>query len=102
MKTDQQIKVLLSSLALNIIDERQVLIQRLANLPNVIAIAQTFGSPKLIRGLKLSNKVVNADLPELEYRQDRVFYQEQELGKIQILYKSVSYTHLTLPTNREV
>jgi len=88
MKTDQQIKVLLSSLALNIIDERQVLIQRLANLPNVIAIAQTFGSPKLIRGLKLSNKVVNADLPELEYRQDRVFYQEQELGKIQILYKS--------------
>ncbi len=84
----QQTKILISALASDVIENRQNLVQGLASLPNAIAIAQSFGSSKIIRELKLSKKVANADLPEIELRQDRVFYQDQEIGKIQILYKS--------------
>ncbi len=85
---NHQIKILISALASDVIKNRQHLIQGLVSLPNAIAIAQSFGSSKIIRELKLSKKAANADLPEIELRQDRVFYQDQELGKIQILYKS--------------
>lgn len=85
---NHQIKILISALASDVIRNRQHLIQGLASLPNAIAIAQSFGSSKIIRELKLSKKAANADLPEIELRQDRVFYQGQDLGKIQILYKS--------------
>jgi hypothetical protein len=84
----QLTKILISALASDVIENRQHLIWNLASLPNAIAIAQSFGSSKIIRELKLSKKVANADLPEIELRQDRVFYQDQEIGKIQILYKS--------------
>jgi hypothetical protein len=82
-------KILLSSLSSNIFHgERPEIIALLANQPKAIAIAQAFGTPKIIRELKLSKKAVNTDLPEIELRQDRVFYQDEEIGKIQILYKS--------------
>ena len=82
-------KILLSSLSSNVFHgERPEIIALLANQPKAIAIAQSFGSSKIIRQLKLSKKVANADLPEVDLRQDRVFYQAQEIGKIQILYKS--------------
>jgi hypothetical protein len=84
----QLTKILISALASDVIGNRQHLIQDLASLPNAIAIAQSFGSSKIIRELKLSKKATNADLPEVELRQDQVFYQDQEIGKIQILYKS--------------
>ena len=85
---NQQTKVLLSSLASEVIENRQNLVQGLSSLPNAIAIAQSFGSSKIIRELKLSKKAANVDLLEVELRKDRVFYQDQEIGKIQILYKS--------------
>lgn len=82
-------KILLSALSSDVFHgERQQVIALLANQPIAIAIAQSFGSSKIIRELKLSKKSAKADLPEIEYKQDRVFYQDQELGKIQILYKS--------------
>ena len=82
-------KILLSSLSSNIFHgERLEIIALLANQPKAITIAQSFRSSKIIRELKLSKKAVNTDLPQIELRQNRVFYQDQELGKIQILYKS--------------
>jgi len=81
-------KILMSALASDVIENSQDLIQSLVSLPNAIAIAQSFGSSKIIRELKLSRKAATADLPEVELRQDQVFYQDQKIGKIQILYKS--------------
>ena len=83
------IRILISALGTDILHENRLgTIALLADQPNSIAIAQSFGSSKIIRELKLSKKAANADLPEIELRQDRVFYQGQDLGKIQILYKS--------------
>jgi len=83
------IRILISALGTDILHEnRSGTIALLANQPNAIAIAQSFGSSKIIRELKLSKKVANADLPKIELIQDQVFYQGQDLGKIQILYKS--------------
>ncbi len=82
-------KILLSALSSDVFhEERQEVIALLANQPSVIAIAQAFGSSKIIRELKLRKKATNDDFSEIELRQDRVFYQDQEIGKIQILYKS--------------
>jgi hypothetical protein len=82
-------KILLSALSSDVFHgERLEVIALLANQPSAIAIAQSFGSSKIIREMKLSKKPANAHLPEVELRQDRAFYQNQEIGKIQILYKS--------------
>lgn len=82
-------KILLSALSSDVFHgERRQVISILANQPSVIATAQSFGASKIIRELKISKKATNADLPEVELRQDQVFYQDQEIGKIHILYKS--------------
>lgn len=85
----QQTKILLSVLATsNLLEQEHTFINWLLRQSSVIAAAQSFGSSQLVRKLRLS-KPNKSDLElNIQYRQDRVFYQEQELGKIQILYKS--------------
>ncbi|MBW4544590.1 MAG: hypothetical protein KME25_09115 [Symplocastrum torsivum CPER-KK1] len=85
-----QTKILISALAADVIPvKRSELIVALASKPNAVAIAQTFDDPKLIRKLRLadSNGVSNISL-DLDSDGDRVIYQDQEIGKIQILFKS--------------
>ena len=88
MITDVQI--LISALAANIIPVsiRENLISTLANQSGAMDIAQAFGNPRLVREFRLNrNPEANLSL-NLEFRSDRVFYQGQDIGKIQILYKS--------------
>jgi len=84
-------RILVSALAANIdFEQREKIVAALAKQPAALAIAQTFGSPKLIRELRLGRKP-DADESWLTVEQDdksQIFYQGQLIGKIQILYKS--------------
>jgi hypothetical protein len=83
-----QNKILISALASDInFSQRSELISALAKQPNVIAITQTFDSPKLIRELKLGESSYDESWLEVEQDKDRILYQGQMIGKIQILYK---------------
>jgi hypothetical protein len=86
-----RIKILISALAANVLSAQssEALTSALASKPNAVAIAQTFDDPRLIRKLRLAdnNEVSNISL-DLDFKGDRVIYQEQEIGKIQILFKS--------------
>ncbi|WP_055073930.1 hypothetical protein [Pseudanabaena sp. 'Roaring Creek'] len=85
----QQTKILLSVLATgNLVEQEHHLINWLTRQSNVISIAQPFGCSRLVRKLKLSKLFAAKSTIEIDYKQDQVFYQDQELGKIQILYKS--------------
>ena len=54
----------------------------------------------------LVNKEVNENLRSIlkkkSFSNGYIFYGPEGIGKKQSAIKSVSYTHLTLPTNREV
>jgi hypothetical protein len=81
--------ILLSALVANAIStERSKLISALAQESKAVAIAQTFGNPKLVRELKLKCNSENCQLPELVFTGDRIIYRSQDIGKNQILYKS--------------
>ncbi|ELS33114.1 MULTISPECIES: hypothetical protein [Pseudanabaena] len=85
----QQTKILLSVLASgNLVEQEHHLINWLIRQTSAISTAQPFGCSRLVRKLKLSKPVADNSTIEIDYKQDRVFYQDQELGKIQILYKS--------------
>lgn len=85
-----QIKILTSALVANVIpvQRREGLTSALASKPDAVAIAQTFGNPKLVRELKLKRNPEADQSPEPEFKGDRVIYQGQDIGKTQILYKS--------------
>lgn len=81
--------MLLSALAAQVItNNKPNLIVALANHPGVIDIAQTFANSKLIRELRLTRHLNTNKLPQLDFQENRVIYQGQEIGKTQILYKS--------------
>jgi hypothetical protein len=85
----QQTKILLSVLAIgNLVEHENDLINWLSRQSNVISTAQPFGCSRLVRKLKLSKLTETNSTANIEYKQDRVFYQDQEIGKIKILYKS--------------
>lgn len=85
-----QNKILLSALAADIVCEhREYLVSVLAQQPKALAIAQTFGSPKLVRELRLGRKPdVDAAWQTVEQNsENQILYQGQIIGKVQILYK---------------
>ena len=89
MNESNQITILISALAAGVIStEKSELIEGLANHPKVIDIAQTFANSKLIRELRLTRNRNTNKLPKLDFQENRVIYQNQDLGTTQILYKS--------------
>jgi hypothetical protein len=85
----QKTKILLSVLSTgNFVEQEHHLINWLTSQTNIISTAQPFGCPRLVRKLKLSQSVAVNTTIDIEYRQNQVFYQDQEIGKVQILYKS--------------
>lgn len=86
-----QNEILLSALAADIaFNRKEQLVAALAQQTEALAIAQTFGSPKLIRELRLGKKPdVDASWLTVEQSgKNQLFYQGQPIGKVQILYKS--------------
>jgi hypothetical protein len=95
MRTDvnytNQIKVCLSGLAAEVIvdENKQELISSLADKPETVAIAKTFGKSKLIRELKLAKpEETNNTFMEVSFKGDQVLYNNKVIGKIQVLFKS--------------
>ncbi|MGK7875590.1 MAG: hypothetical protein AB4426_20505 [Xenococcaceae cyanobacterium] len=84
-----QISILLSALVANAISTKRLeLVAKLANQPDAVAIAQTFCNPKLVRELRLKRSREDSQISELTFQDNRVIYQDQEIGRTQILYKS--------------
>ncbi|MGB7893749.1 MAG: hypothetical protein WCF82_17845, partial [Microcoleus sp.] len=89
MNESNQTTILISALAAGVIStQKSELIGALASQPDVVAIAQTFANSKLIRELRLTRSRNTNKLPKLDFQENRVIYQNQEIGKTQILYKS--------------
>lgn len=90
MTDSNQTRILISALAADVIPiQRSELIAALASQPDAVAIAQTFGSPKLIRELRLvRNDQASGTSLKVEQEGNRVLYQGQAIGRIQILFKS--------------
>ncbi|MEW6493732.1 MAG: hypothetical protein AB1589_14665 [Cyanobacteriota bacterium] len=89
-ETAQNTSILISALVADVISvQRSELMTALARNSDAVAIAQTFGNPKLVRELRLKrNPEVDQSL-ELDFKGDhRVIYQGQDIGKTRILYKS--------------
>ncbi|MEG4145969.1 hypothetical protein QUA24_08470 [Microcoleus sp. Pol12B5] len=88
--TNSDISILLSALAAKVISDRQrsEVITKLANQSEAVAIAHSFSDSGLVRELRLRRSQEKTQLPKLTFTGDRVIYQNQEIGKTQILYKS--------------
>jgi len=84
------LKILIDAVAAGVItsEHRQKLLSQLVTYSETIAIAQSFNNPRLVRELRRKNP--NSDTQDLDINLERnqVFYQDQNLGKLQILYKS--------------
>lgn len=83
--------ILISALASqSVSDSEQNLISYLANNPQAKIIASSFNAPQLTRKLKLNRKKINKDgeKPSLENKDNKVFYGNQEIGEIKLLYKT--------------
>jgi hypothetical protein len=86
----QHIQILTSALVADIISANRLqLIAILASQPEAIAVIEQFDSPKLKREFRLTNSDRYSEIDLLlEYQGNKVIYQGEEIGKIQILYKS--------------
>jgi hypothetical protein len=81
--------ILLSVLASNSIsDSQQNLISYLVNNPKAKVLVSSFNAPQLRR--KLNKKITKKSqlIPKLENRENKVIYNNQELGEIKVLYKA--------------
>jgi hypothetical protein len=91
----KELKVFVSIFAAKVLSEevskilRSKLIQQPEVAATVIAIAQTFGQPKLTRSLNLAKPSDTEDISfKLEFQGTQVSYQEQVIGQTKILFKS--------------
>lgn len=91
MINDVDLKILTAALAANLpVKDSKTLISALASQSEAVTIAQSFGSSKLIRELRLArNNQIDENFLKLEKQENQVFYQNQLIGKTQILYKSL-------------
>ena len=69
-------------------DAEQFLISYLANNPKAKVIASSFSSSQLKRKLNRTKKVDNKQKLRLENKGNKVFYDNQEIGEIKLLYKA--------------
>ncbi len=86
-----QTKILISALAAKVIssDERPKLISALAQKPQALSIASQFDTPQIQRQLRLQKKDAASETSlQLEQKEKAIYYQNQEIGKLQLLYKS--------------
>lgn len=83
-------KIYLSALAAEVIpkENRSQLIAALNKKVETNTIAQSFGSPKLVRELRLKQVGRIEELPKFILDKNTVIFQGEEIGKIQILYKA--------------
>jgi hypothetical protein len=91
MTTNKQcIQILTSALVANVISAKRFeLISILASQPEAIAVIEQFDSPKLKREFRLTKCDRSSETTLLiEYQGNKVIYQGEEIGKIQVLYKS--------------
>lgn len=85
------LKILVDAVAAGVVKSelRQTLISQLATHSESIAIAQSFQNPRLVRELRRKrNKDHNTQDLDINLEGNQVFYQDQNLGQLQILYKS--------------
>lgn len=83
-----RIKILTSALAAGVIStDKSELIGFLALQPEAVAIAPLFGSPKLVRELKLAKNNQTTSV-SLKFEGERVVYEGQIIGLVKILYKA--------------
>ncbi|MHC5729002.1 MAG: hypothetical protein ACYTXY_33780, partial [Nostoc sp.] len=90
MNTAVNLKILTAALAAKLpLPDSQALISTLASKAETFALASQFDSPWLKRELSLAkpNRTIEVSL-QLELDAHKVIYQSQEIGKVQILYKS--------------
>ncbi|MBU7583092.1 MAG: hypothetical protein KAF91_09310 [Nostoc sp. TH1S01] len=90
MNTAVNLKILTAALAAKVpVPDSKALISTLASKAETFALISQFGSPQLKRELSLAkpNQTIEVSL-QLEFNGHKVIYQSQEIGKIQILYKS--------------
>ncbi|WP_414548815.1 hypothetical protein [Anabaena sp. CCY 0017] len=90
MNTAVNLKILTATLATKMsLPNSKALISTLASKAETFALTSQFDSPQLKRELSLAkpNKTTEV-LLELDFHGDRVIFQNQDIGKIQILYKS--------------
>ncbi|MCC5645948.1 hypothetical protein LC607_24030 [Nostoc sp. CHAB 5824] len=90
MINDADLKILTAALAANLpVKDSKTLISVLASQSEAVTIAQSFASSKLIRELRLAkNNQIDDKLLKLDKQGNQVFYQNQLIGKTQLLYKS--------------
>jgi len=84
LNTWQKITIFLSAKVADVIPNQSLEI--LGNKQEVVAIAQSFASPKLIRELRLTRNQKEDEI-NFSLSKNRVIYQSQDIGKIKILYK---------------
>jgi hypothetical protein len=90
MNTAVNLKILTATLAAKVpLPDSKALISTLASKAETFALASQFDSPQLKRELNLAKPYQSTEvLLQLEFNGNKVIYQSQEIGKIQILYKS--------------
>ena len=90
MKNSDRIKILASALVANVFfqEEKEKIIRWLANQSGAKQLIKEFGNSKLIRDLNLVRETSDQELLNLEEKGNKIFYDNQEIGKKQILYKS--------------
>ncbi|MEH2057235.1 MAG: hypothetical protein V7K97_13965 [Nostoc sp.] len=90
MINDADLKILTAALAANLaVKDSKTLISALASQSEAVTIAQAFSSSKLIRELRLAkNDPIDESFLNLDKQGNQVFYQNQLIGKTQLLYKS--------------
>jgi hypothetical protein len=88
--TNSDISILLSALVAKAVSNHQKseIITKLATYSEAVAIARTFSDSHLVREMRLRDSRKNNPLPKLSFTGDRIIYQNQDIGKTQILYKS--------------
>ncbi|AFZ54737.1 hypothetical protein [Cyanobacterium aponinum] len=80
--------ILISALASqSIIDSDNYLLSFLASNPKTKIILSSFNSPQLTRKLKKSKQQKQVEKPSLENKNNQVFYDNQQIGEIKLLYK---------------
>jgi len=90
MNTAVNLKILTAALAAEVpLPDSKALISTLASKAETFALASQFDSPQLKRELSLAKPNQSTEvLLQLEFNENKVIYQDQEIGKLQILYKS--------------
>jgi hypothetical protein len=86
---ENNLQIYLSALSSGLLKNQQSeLIKILANYSDSVSIARGLGDSRLVRNLNLIKKTDKTDLPQIIPQGDCIFVGKEEIGYLQILYKS--------------